>query len=825
MDRDSWGRIQALFLAALERPAEGRSAYLEQAESDPEIRRQVQKLLDADEAPATILEASAESLLVNSAGAEAGDHPALGSTGGKSDSGDLEGTRVGPYIIHERIAEGGMGSVYLATNEELERTVALKLVKRGMDSEEIVRRFRAERVILARMEHPNIGRLLGGGVTDDGRPWFSMEYVEGKPIDTYCEANDVPLRGRLALFVSVCEAVQFAHSNLVVHRDLKPSNIMVTEDGTAKLLDFGIAKVLGGDDADVGLTRTGIRPMTPEYAAPEQVRGEPVTTATDVYSLGVILYKLLAGKAPYGENLGATDLELAIVSEQPPRPSSKLGRGQARLSSDLDNIALMALRKEPARRYPSAGALADDVRRYLSGQPVRATRDSLGYRSRRFIGRHRVSVVGTAAALLAVGGTVSVYTLRLQEERDRAELQTRKFQAVASFFSQVFTQATPEVTETKEATVSEMLEGAPELAEKSLAEYPDALSKVLGDVAFVLRQRGDYATAVPILRHALEIKRTLMGDSVDDQLVQELSGMGTTMAALGHYDEAESYFRQAVDASRKYPQFNGYAVAFALNNLAKHLTRMGRYAEAAPLLAEAVDVYTKLLGPKDEYRAIALGNYARARFELGDLEAADSLLAEAIPIMWKAYPDGDRVTAEDLYTQAEIRRIREDLPAALALADSALAIRRSVIHEDRSDVALSLEQRGSLLVALGRTVEGLASLRQGDSLFRAEAGPKHPLTYEGTMALGVGLRAAGKWAEAKAKLEQAVKEADAWLPPGHPGRADPRFELGVLDLERGSGVEGKHWIDEALAIWRKSLPPGHWKIQRARALLSKEDKG
>ena len=812
-------------LAALEHPAEDRSAYLERAESDPEIRQQVQKLLDADEDPATILDASVESLLANSGGRNAEDLPAPGSTGPKADAGDLEGTRVGPYIVHRRIAEGGMGSVYLATNEELKRTVALKLVKRGMDSAEIIRRFRAERVILARMEHQNIGRLLGGGVTEDGLPWFSMEYVEGKPIDAYCEANDIPLRERLALFVSVCEAVQFAHSNLVVHRDLKPSNIMVTEDGTVKLLDFGIAKVLGGDDDDVGLTRTGIRPMTPEYAAPEQVRGEPVTTATDVYSLGVILYRLLAGKPPYGENLGPTDLEVAILSAQPPRPSSKLSHGPVRISSDLDNIALMALRKEPARRYPSAGALADDVQRYLSGQPVRATRDSLGYRTRRFIGRHRVGVVGVAAVLLAVGSTVWVYTLRLQRERDRAQLQTQKFQAVATFFQQFLTQATPEVTETKESTVSQLLKGAPGFAEKSLAKYPDALSKVLSDLAFVLRRRGDYETADPTFRRALELERTILGDSVDDELVQDLSGMGTMLAAEGRYDEAETFFRQAVDASRRYPKFNGYAVAYALNNLAKHLTRMGRYSEAAPLLAEAVDVYTKLLGPTDEYRAIALGNYARAQFELGHLGAADSLLDEAIPIMWKAYPDGDRVTAEDLYTQAEIRQVRGGLPAALALADSALAIRRSIVHEDRSDVALSLEQRGSLLVAMGHIAQGLASLRQGDSLFRVEAGPEHPLTYEGTMALGVGLRAAGKWAEAKARLEQAVKEADAWLPPGHPGRADPRFELGVLDLERGSRVEGKRWIGEALAIWQKSLPPGHWKTERARALLDKEDGG
>ena len=367
MDRERWGRIQALFLAALERPPAERGPFLEREEADPEIRADVQRLLDADADPATALAGSAGDLVPEF----------VGPPGERPEGAGRDGARVGPYRLIRKIAEGGMGTVHLAEHVEFEHRVAVKLIKRGMDTDEIVRRFGSERQILARLDHPNIARLLDGGVTDDGLPWFSLEYVDGEPIDEYCDRRHLRLHERLALFVAACDAAQYAHANLVVHRDLKPSNIMVTSDGTVKLLDFGIAKVLGGDESDPSpdLTRTGLRPMSPGYAAPEQVRGEPVSTATDVYALGVVLYRLLARRGPYGDTLGTLELEKAILTVTPPPP----GEVPAGVVSDrdVDNIALMALRKEPERRYPSAGALADDVRRFLSGHPVNATRDSL----------------------------------------------------------------------------------------------------------------------------------------------------------------------------------------------------------------------------------------------------------------------------------------------------------------------------------------------------------------------------------------------------------------------------------------------------------------
>ena len=800
MNAADWARVQALFVAALEQPADVRGEYLERLEPDPVIRARVFQLLEADADPATVLAGTAEDLL-----------PALPN---------LEaGVRVGPYRLIERVAEGGMGTVHLAVHAEFEQRVAVKLIKRGMDTDEIVRRFAGERRILAHLEHPNIARLLDGGVTDDGRPWFSMEFVDGEPIDAYCEKRHLPVRQRLALFASVCEAVQFAHTNLVVHRDLKPSNILVAADGTVKLLDFGIAKVLGGDasDASSDLTRTGLRPMSPGYAAPEQVLGQPITTATDVYALGVVLYRLLAGQGPYGEQLNTAELEGAIVKVTPVPPSAV--PGAATSDRDIDNIALMALRKEPERRYESAGTLAQDVRRYLTGHPVRATRDSLGYRAGKFVRRNRTAVSGAAAALIAVAATVSIYTVRLRAERDRAELEARKAQAVANYFEEVIMESTPVGSAGREVTVTDLLFKAADHAETKLAEFPDALTRTLGGLGFAIRNRGDYERAEPLMRRALELKRAQIGAGVDDQIVQYTSSTASMLASMGRYDESERLFREAVALSRKYPEFNGYAVAFSLNNLAKHLTRLGRYAEAAPPLAEAVSVYTDLVGEHHEYRAIALGNYARARFALGELAGLDSLLTRSIADKDAAWQGADLSLAEDMYTMSELKRVRGEAAAALEFADSAFAQRESIPNRDRSTLGLSMQQRGLLLVERGDIQSGLMSLQAGDSLFRADAEPRHPLTFEASARLGAGLRTARRWDQAETRLLQAIEEARQWLPAGHPGAADPRFELGMLYMDRGRWTEAARWLREALDIRQKGLPATHWRTARAKAAL------
>ena len=391
MHPERWQRIEAICFAALERDPALRAAYLEQAcGGDTGLRREVETLLEQHEKHPSFLETPIVSL-AGFVGAEPDPLPPSG--------------RIGSYRLIKRLGKGGMGEVYLAVREvdDVRQKVALKLIRRGMDSDEVVRRFRLERRILASLNHPNIAALLDAAVAEDGRPYFVMEHVEGTELDEYCAARRLPVRERLELFQVICRAVQHAHQNLVVHRDLKPRNILVTEDGTPKLLDFGIGKVLSTDAfGDAIETRTELRLLTPEYAAPEQLTGAPVTTATDVYALGVILYELLTGQHPYGpEAADRQDLERIILEVTPPRPSLVRSEIRRQLAGDLDTIVLMALRKEPARRYPSASALAADLQRHLDGLPVTARPDTFGYRAGKFVRRHAGAVSAARGACIS----------------------------------------------------------------------------------------------------------------------------------------------------------------------------------------------------------------------------------------------------------------------------------------------------------------------------------------------------------------------------------------------------------------------------------------
>ncbi|MHC5006208.1 MAG: serine/threonine protein kinase, partial [Planctomycetota bacterium] len=340
MGETAFRQVEAIFHEALERPPAQRAAFLEQAcDGDDRIRREVERLLKLDGQAAGLLDTAPWKQ----------ESP---ETHGPVDPLAQPGARIGHYQLLERIAVGGMGTVWLAerADRHFEQKVAVKLIKRGMDTEDILRRFRTERQVLAGLQHPNIARLLDGGATSDGRPYLVMEFIEGRPIDTHCEARGLSLRQRIELFIKVCHGVQVAHRNLVIHRDLKPSNILVTEDGEPKLLDFGIAKVLS--DEGMAVTATGLRVMTPLYASPEQIRGDRITTAGDVYGLGVILYELIVGRSPYQlTTQSRSEIERAVLRQEPTRPSTVVGRQT--VAGDLDTIVLKALSKEPEARYGS----------------------------------------------------------------------------------------------------------------------------------------------------------------------------------------------------------------------------------------------------------------------------------------------------------------------------------------------------------------------------------------------------------------------------------------------------------------------------------------
>src|SRR5579862_4522499 len=497
-----WLRIEYLFYAALELE-EGRTAFLDEAcGGDAELRKEVESLLHSSGQTMGFLR-----------------QPVLQAAQQITAEDGLSAKRIGAYQLLRVIGEGGMGKVYLAARADdlYQKEVAIKTVQGGLgQNRAMLLRFRSERQILANLDHPNIARLLDGGITEDGLPYLVMEYVNGVRLDDYCRVNKLATEQRLQLFCTVCAAVDYAHKNLVVHRDIKPANILVTAEGVPKLLDFGIAKLLNPESGDLAKTLTSERMMTPEYASPEQVRGDQVTTSTDVYALGVLLYELLAGRRPF--QLATTSpFEMArIICEQEPELPSVVSTANSelappdasrKLSGDLDNIVLMAMRKEPARRYVSVGQFAEDIEAFLGGYPVRARTDTWGYRSGKFIHRHRAGVIATivvAVALVGFSIGMGLFARRAQRERMAAERE-------AQFLNSIFESTTPAQTRGKQITGRELLDDGAKRIDTEFSGEPQLQATLFDNIGRAYLGLGLYQKAETVLQRAYDLRKRTLG--------------------------------------------------------------------------------------------------------------------------------------------------------------------------------------------------------------------------------------------------------------------------------------------------------------------------
>ncbi|MBS1790609.1 MAG: serine/threonine protein kinase [Acidobacteria bacterium] len=613
MTPERWQQVKGIFQQALEQETGRCAEYLDEAcAGDAELRREVESLLHSDQGTTNPLDAPLSQLAASLIPTEQGS--------------PMIGRRIGVYRLTGLIGQGGMGAVYAAVrdDDQYRQKVAIKLVKTellggGVNADPALQRFRRERQILARLEHPNIARLLDGGATPEGWPYLVMEYIEGQPLTEFCETHNLTVVERLELFRAVCAAVQQAHQNLIIHRDLKPSNILVTKDGTAKLLDFGIAKLLNpelvtdGGFTDLAKTATAMRVMTPDYASPEQARGEAVTTATDVYSLGVVLYELLTGVRPHQfKGHSFIEIEHAICDVEPMRPSDAARQNPAslklskQLEGDLDNIILMALRKEPARRYQSAEQFSEDIRRHLCGLPVIARQDTIRYRAGKFARRHRWGVAATTAiALLLIGSAAfSGYQAR------RAERRFQQVRKLANTFLFEFDGKIQNITGTTEAR---------ELLVKTALEYLDSLAKEAGDDAELqyelatayakvadvqgnprMNNLGHTAEALVSCRKALDLAQALLSRSPQNSKYQRLlaelhSKQGHIYYQTGAYTEALAAHQREV-AILEPLTFVANALESDLNQLMIGYRSMGDLeVEWVPALVAGINHYRKAL--------------------------------------------------------------------------------------------------------------------------------------------------------------------------------------------------------------------------------------
>ncbi|HEU4365292.1 MAG TPA: serine/threonine-protein kinase [Candidatus Krumholzibacteria bacterium] len=808
MDDGRWQRVEALFHEALERPEEERDAFLRAAcAGDEALYNEVRALLDADDAPHSLLDGRAIDVI------EPGPGAAL-----------PEGTRVGPYRVLRSIGTGGMGVVYLAerADGQFEQRVALKLIKRGMDSATILARFHAERRILARLQHPNIARLLDGGMAEDGLPFFTLEYVDGQPITDYCDERRLPIEDRLDLFQAVCAAVQYAHGNLVVHRDLKPNNILVTHDGHVKLLDFGIARVLGEDEE--GLTRSGQRVMTPAYASPEQVRGEPVTTATDVYSLGVVLYELLCGRHPHRDTTSTpAELERAIADTPAERPSRFLSRidtvGTApavrspedvararrlaparlhrRLQGDLDNICLVALRKEPERRYASASQLLEDIRLHLSGRPVSARPDTFRYRYGKFVRRNRAGIAAATSLVVVVAAITVLYTTRLARERDRARQEATKAATVSEFVTGLFEAADPYTSRGEAITARELLDKGRDRVRAELADQPDVLADMLRTIGNAYGNLGIIDEAVALLKESRALRIATVGEH-DAEAVRTTVRLMEYLVIAGAYAEADSFGRRAVAVGRTLEDRK--ALADALGSLGQCVNMQGLYEEAEPLYREAIVLFHEIEGPGSVAATPVMNNFGLLMHEQSRYAEADSLFKRALEVQEAVWGKRHPETATTRYNYAQLLADEGHLSEARAMWDEVLATDRELFPAGHPSIAFTLSAYGRLLSNLGEFEEAAALQREALEIRRNNHGAEHPDVAYSLGSLGRALHDNGYYDEAERTLREAYDMHVRVNGPRHPVLVNLKNGIGLIQYDRGDYAAADTSFARALAL-------------------------
>jgi serine/threonine-protein kinase len=866
-----WSRLDALLDEALELPLDGRRGLLERiGRDDPALRERVEQLLAADAAAGDFLDDGAGAWLRSG-----GLTPAV-----RAEDGSLDvGARVGPYRVLHELGRGGMGIVYRAerADGEFEQVVALKLVRRGLDGDDITVRFRRERQILAQFDHPAIARLLDGGLHTDGRPYFAMELVEGEPITTYCDRQSLPIEARVRLLSRACDAVQYAHGRLVVHRDLKPANIFVTATGDLKLLDFGIAKLLTFDDAieATKLTRTGQRPLTPAYAAPEQLRDEPVSTATDVYALGVILFELLAGRRPAAS--AGSGFDRTSLDAEPPRPSDvvilpdpdgtasvdEIARARgvapralaARLAGDLDAIVLKALRREPERRYAGAGAMAEDLDRFLDGRTVAARPEGRRYRAGKFVRRHRV---GIAVAVSLVLSLVAGLAATAWQARAKAR-EAQKAEAVKAFLISIFKGADPLQAAGRDITLRQVLDEGAERVRRDLADQPAVQGELLTVLASVYAELGVTERAAALTDQALGIHERLQG--ADGELVgTNLRQKATLAIARGDPDTADRLARQALATHRRAygSQHQDIAedldvlliaarqrgrlaealtaaeeslrirramhgnehrlVAESLGNLAVVAREQGRYDDAAALYRETIALRRRLLGDEHPHVALTLHNFSALQLSRGEPQQAATSSHEALERFRRLYGEDHQLTVSARNNRAVSDRMLGRFDAAEAGFRSILDSWNRTQGMDHPNAVMTLASLGRVHRERGDPARAAQILRDADERWRRRMGATHPTGAAIRRQLGGALADSGKYDEAGRLLGEALDRMRAAHGPSHPEVAETLHELGQLARRRGDLAEAEARLGEALAMRRQSLGPQH--VQTAESLAA-----
>jgi len=773
-----WTDVRALFEELVDLAPDERARRLD-AIPDADLAARVAALLAADSDAGRFLET-----------------PAVAVAGGLLEGLDASAEaaapeRVGPYRILGRLGRGGMGEVLLAERADglFEQRVAIKLLRRGMDSDEVLHRFARERRILARLEHPHIARLLDGGAAEDGRPYFVMELVEGEPITDYCRARSLPVEERVGLLLDACDAVAAAHRNLIIHRDLKPSNVLVTKTGDVKLLDFGIAKLLRPDDtgAAEAETRTDLRLLTPAYAAPEQILGEPVTTATDVWALGALSYELLTGTLPYKrEGRTAAALVASASADAAERPSQRVGtepiealplahpsegdrrRLERRLRGDLDTILLAALRREPERRYGSVTAFAGDLRRHREGQPVKARADTLGYRVGKFVRRNRVPVAAALLVLASLAGGLAAaawQARRAAAHAKTAAAAARRADAVKEFLIGLFEIADPEQSGGS-LPASALLDQAGKRLDTELAAEPEIQADLLEAVARIDRGMGRLDAAEGLARRSLAVRERVL-PAGDGAIGRSLATLGAITMDRGKLEEAEKEIGRALRIVETNEGAASLAAARVRSDYAQVLFWKGNGAGAEKLERSVYETYRRALGDDNVQTAIHQRNLCVLLDELDRVDEAIAACRASQAVLEKHLGPEHPNLGQSYQNLANVLERRGTPEEVEALYLRALEVRRKALGPDHRVVGQTLQLLALFYLNQGRLEQSEATYRQALALFRAIE-PKHFEVGKCLNGLALVASRRGRYAEAEATLVEVIALFDEVLGPKHP---------------------------------------------------------
>jgi serine/threonine-protein kinase len=858
MEPERWQRLQDLFAAARAVEGDAREQLLRaEALADPELVEHARELLEADAQPGVIDSLGARFASV----AEILREPALRDPlSGDPLSREPLSRRIGAYLLVGEIGRGGAGVVYLAerADGEFKHQVAIKLIGTSNEADPLHQRFIAERQILAALVHPHIARLLDGGIAEDGRPYIVMEYVDGLPITKYCDAHRLDIQTRLRLFMDVCAAVHHAHQNLVIHRDLKPSNILVSRDARVHLLDFGIAKLINPALAGVDQTPTRFetRMMTPEYASPEQVRGESLTTASDIYSLGVLLYELLCGARPYQLTTGSpAEVVTAVCEQDPERPSVRAAREDAGdstggaaqlrgttpdrlarlLQGDLDGIVLMAMRKESQRRYASADMLRQDIERYLTGLPVLAHRGGRRYRIAKFLRRHRVYATAGALVLAALVTGLSAAILqerRASRERDRAEQALAEATGVTNFLVELFQTGDAEDTPSQLSAADLVQRGAQRAGELSgqpivharLLDVIGQMSLHLGRVdeaqgrleravairraaettpsldlasslihlAWAHRARDDYDRARTLVTEALDIRRAALPPD-HPHIADAIYELGY----LSWATEQERLYRQAIAILGSAPESNERRVRM-LQALSTNLRRQGRLDEAVAATREALGVAERSFGPEHHTTGKAMIHHADHVKDIEqDFATAERLYRRGLELITRHAGEHSVRLLHGLNSLADLLGRKGDATAE-TFYRRALAISRSATGAEHPQATMQLHRLASELARQGRLSDAETLAREALDLSIKLFGPRHQAVTSARMPLLANIfDLQGRHREAdemfRSALDQAQRPSDVVIGQMH-------RDYGMLLLRRGDRARAEQQFLQSLAL-------------------------